>query len=332
MQKHSKTMFFYVTVVLLFTLFFLSISLGSTSLSLTKIIGGLFSLEGYEKQTLIIRSLRLPRTMGAVIAGAAFATSGSLLQQATGNDLCAPNIIGVNAGAGLFVMLMLCFLPTMHFLLPLSAFIGAVLATMLVLLISRLAGNFTSKTSLVLSGIAVGAFFNAGISFLSYMFPDVLVSYNAFTSGSLSGIYKDDIIIPSIIVIICLILSLILFPKLKILCLGDAMASSLGVNVKAVRISALLLASAMCASAVSFAGLIGFVGLIVPHIAKKLAPIDSPYHPLICMTLGASILLFSDLLGRTLFAPSELPCGIIMAAIGAPFFVSLLCKRRGKIC
>ena len=106
------------------------------------------------------------------------------------------------------------------------------------------------------------------------------------------------------------------------------MAASLGVNVRLVRIFALVLSSALCASSVSFGGLIGFVGLIVPHMAKKFVSSDSPLLLPICMTTGAYVLLLSDLLGRILFAPSELPCGIIMSIVGAPFFVFLLCRRR----
>jgi len=330
-KKRSEPIVLAFSVLFLIIIFLLSVSFGSVTLSFGEVIGGLFGRDGYEKQALIIRSLRLPRAVGALLAGAALSCAGLMLQQATGNDLCAPNIIGVNAGAGLFVMLMLCFAPSMYFLIPISAFTGAFIATLTVLLISHLVGRSASRATLVLSGVAVGAFFNAGISFLSYLFPDVLVSYTAFTSGSLSGIYARDIMIPGIIICVCLLLSFLLSPRLKLFCLGDGMASALGVNVRLVRILALVLASALCASSVSFAGLIGFVGLIVPHIAKRTVSADSPYLLPISITLGASILLLSDLLGRVLFAPSELPCGIIMAAVGAPFFISLLCKGRDKV-
>jgi len=317
-----------LSIFILVALFLLSLSLGSAQLSFGDMIFGLILKEGYEKQTLIIYSLRLPRILAAILAGAALSSAGLMLQQATGNDLCAPNIIGVNAGAGLFVMLVLCFMPSFYYILPLSAFVGALSATVTVLFISHVSGSSSSRATLVLAGVAVGAFFNAGISFLSYVFPDVLISYTAFTSGSLSGIYMEDIYIPSVAICVCLTLSLLIAPRLKLLCLGDGMASSLGVNVKAVRVSAIMLASALCASVVSFAGLIGFVGLIVPHTVRKLMHTDSPLLLPSCMTVGASLLLLSDLLGRTLFAPSELPCGIITSFIGAPFFIMLLFGRR----
>lgn len=331
-MKHNKRniLVFALSLSALVITALLSLSLGSVNLSFDEIINGLLKTEGYEKQSVILLSLRLPRVIGAIFAGAAFGTAGLMLQQATGNDLCAPNIIGVNAGAGFFVMLILCLAPTMYFLIPISAFTGALLATAIVLTISHFSGASSSRATIVLAGVAVSAFFNAFISFLSYLFPDVLVSYTAFTSGSLSGIYAEDIIIPSVIIFICICISLMIAPRLKLLCLGDRMASSLGVRVKAVRTVALILSSALCASAVSFVGLIGFVGLIVPHIAKKLTSADSGLLMPICMVSGGIALLISDLIGRTLFSPSELPCGIIMSAVGAPFFIFLLYKRRNK--
>lgn len=325
-KRHVLPLLFSLLILLIS--FLLSISLGSVNLSIYEVINGILNADGYEKQSLIIYSLRFPRIFGAIMAGAALSSAGLMLQQATGNDLCAPNIIGVNSGAGLFVMLILCFAPSLYLLIPVSAFLGALIATILVLLISRMTQGASMKATLVLSGVAVGAFFNAVISFLSYLFPDVLVSYTAFSVGSLSGIYSEDIAAPSAIIGVCLILALLLSPRLKLLCLGDSMAASLGVNVRLVRIFALVLSSALCASSVSFGGLIGFVGLIVPHMAKKFVPSDSPLLLPICMTTGAYVLLLSDLLGRILFAPSELPCGIIMSIVGAPFFVFLLCRRR----
>lgn len=326
-KRHGITLI--LSLIFLLFIFLLSVSLGGVSLSLSEVINGLLYSDGYEKQSIIIYSLRMPRIMGALLSGAALSNAGLMLQQATGNDLCAPNIIGVNAGAGLFVIILLCFAPSMYILLPFSAFIGAFTATLTVILISKLTKSTSSRVTLILSGIAVSAFFNSAISFFSYLFPDVLLSYTSFTTGSLSGVYKKDIIIPAIIIIICSLLSFLLSPKLKLLCLGDSMAASLGVNVKLIRIFAFLLASALCAASVSFGGLISFVGLIVPHMAKKVTSADSPYLTPICIITGASALLLSDLIGRTLFAPSELPCGIITSAIGAPFFIVLLCRRRG---
>ena len=309
--------------------FLLSLSIGSVKFSLKEVIFGIFCVSEYEKQSLIILSLRLPRTIGAVLSGAALSAAGLMLQQATGNDLCSSNIIGANAGAGFFVILLLCLFPGLYYYLPSVAFIGAITATLLVIVISQFSPAHSRKTTLILAGVAVGAFFNAGISFLSYRFPDALLSYTSFTSGSISGVYFKDIAVPGCIISVCIILAFVLSGKLKLLCIGDKMAYSLGINVKRIRIYALILSSALCASSVAFAGLIGFVGIIIPHAAKKFISIDSGFLLPVSVLFGGTTLILSDLIGRTLFAPSELPCGIITSALGAPFFIFLLCRKRG---
>ncbi len=308
-------------------IYFLLIFVISTGLALTLGAVSLSSLDR-ESALLILISIRLPRVLGASLAGAALASAGTLLQCVTANELCAPNIIGINSGAGFGVITMLCFAPSLWILLPLAAFIGACLACGLIMGISFGTGKKTSTSTIVLCGVAVSSLLSAGISFLSLRYPDVLSSYTAFSVGGFSATAINDIAVPSIIIPICLILSGIISPSLDLLCLGDEMASSLGVRVRAVRITALLCACALCASAVSFAGLLGFVGLIVPHIIRRICGSDMRHNVILSALGGAILCVLSDLTGRALFAPTELPCGIIMAFIGAPFFIYLLVKRR----
>lgn len=157
---------------------------------------------------------------------------------------------------------------------------------------------------------------------------DVLSSYNAFSIGGLSGVKTEALAVPAVLIGMSLIISLMLSRQLGLLALGDSMAVSLGVNVRRLRLAALLLASASAAAVVSFAGLLGFVGLVVPHIARRIT--TGVRSVLITSALcGGILVVLADLVGRIIAAPSELPVGIVMAMIGAPFFFVLLLRQRG---
>ena len=309
------------------------LALGSARFPLNEVIA-VFTGGGDPTVRLIVLQLRLPRVAGAVLAGAGLAVSGLLLQSATGNDLCSPNIIGVNSGAGFAVMVLLCLFPMAFAVLPLrealAAFAGALFTTFLVLGISVGAGGHQSKSTVLLAGVAVSSLLSAGISFLSQLVPDALASYSAFSIGGFSGVQGADLIFPAIMIGVGTGLAWGLAPQLNLLCLGDELAATLGVRVKALRLICLILASALCAAVVTYAGLLGFVGLIVPHLARKLAGHDLRILVPVTALLGANLVVLSDLAGRTLFSPAELPAGILMALLGAPFFLFILFQRRGR--
>ena len=315
-------------VVLLAGSIVAGILLGSARLSLADVIAVLTGRRTDRTIAVILYSLRLPRVAAALLAGAGLAVAGLLLQSATDNDLCSPNVIGVNAGAGFAVMVCLCLFPMAFQLLPVLAFVGALATTMLVLGMSFTSRRFEVKTTVILAGVAVGTLFNAGIAFLSQLYPDILLSYSTFSAGGFSEIYAKDLIVPGIMIGIGILCAQLLAGKLNLLCLGDELAQSLGVRVRLVRLAALVLASALCAAVVSFAGLLGFVGLMVPHIARRLVGRDIRILTPACSLAGASLVILSDLAARTLFSPAELPAGILMAALGAPFFLYLLFRRR----
>lgn len=310
--------------ILLLAACFCALALGSVSLSPERIIA---ALRGEDRTAaVIIFELRLPRLIAAALAGAALAAAGLLLQSVTDNELCAPNIIGVNAGAGFVVMLMLCLSPMQWRLLPIGAFAGALAAAFLVLTVSSAAGEH--KSSLVLAGVALSSLMNAGISFLSLKYPDVLSSYTAFSVGGFAGVSLDQLILPAVMIFAGLIIAFIIAPKAGMLCLGDEAASALGVRPKTVRVIAVTIAAGLCAAAVSFAGLLGFVGLIVPHIVRRLTGAGMRCNLPYAAVCGSVLVIFSDLFGRTVMAPGELPAGIIMALIGAPFFLYLLIRKK----
>ena len=294
--------------------------LGSTPLSFAALLSG----DGPAR--VILTQVRLPRVLAGVLAGVGLSTAGVLLQCVTLNDLASPNIIGVNSGAGLAVLLVLTFFPAVGALLPLGAFIGAFAAAMVILLLARRLGS--ARTSVVLIGVAITTLLSAGISFLSLLDEGVLAQYSHFSVGSLQSLHLDGLVLPGIIIALAFAGAVALSNQLSLLSLGDEAASALGVRVQRVRILAMALAAACSAAVVSFAGLLGFVGLVVPHIARALVG-QRPRRMLpIAALTGAILVVLADLMGRVLFAPSELPVGILMSLIGAPYFLILLCRRN----
>lgn len=283
-------------------------------------------LSGDQTAQIIIFNLRFPRVMAALLAGVGLSVSGVLLQSVTDNELASPNIIGVNSGGGFFCILLLTLFPSYFMLLPFASFIGAFFTTLLIVSVVNKIGS--AKSTIILAGIAVTTLLNSAISLFSLIDSDVLSIYNAFSVGGLSGIQLKSIIIPAVIIFICLAISLFLSKEIKLLSLGDELASSLGVRVKFIRLICLVLASASASAVVSFAGLLGFVGLVVPHISRRIVGNDTKKLLVFSAFSGAILVIWADLLGRVLLAPTEIPVGIVMAFIGAPFFFILLLKRR----
>lgn len=327
-MKPVRRLYGILTGILLLVLV-LSLLCGSASFSAAALFGGLTRQDGYETVSFILYALRLPRTLAALIAGVGLSLSGTLLQNIMGNPLVSPNTIGVNAGAGLTVAVFLTFFPMALLWLPMAAFVGAFGTSLLIVAVSRKASPYTGgKGTVVLAGIAVTTLFQAIISFLSTLDTDVLSLYTAFSIGSFQGVTMEQLFLPGILVTGCLMVSLFLSGRIAVLSLGDSMASSLGVSVGQMRTLCLLLASLSAASVVSYAGLLGFVGLVTPHMSRQLVGTDIRSQLLGSALLGGSLVMLSDLLGRVLFAPSEIAVGILMALVGAPFFFYLLLKRK----
>lgn len=282
--------------------------------------------EGSETLSTILYSVRLPRIFGAMLAGVGLSLSGTLLQTVTLNALASPNIIGVNAGAGFTVILSMFFFPSAIYCRSVFAFFGAFASTLLIITLASRVGK--SKSVIIITGIAVTTLLNAGISFMAYYDNDLLSDYNYFSVGGVSGVTADMLFVPFIIIALSLLAALVISGKADVLCLGDSIALSLGINVKLIRTVCLVIASASAAAVVSYAGLLGFVGLVVPHIGRRL--VGSSLKDLLSVSalIGAVLVLLADLCGRVLFAPTEIPVGIVMAFIGAPFLFYLLTRRK----
>ena len=309
----------------------LSIRVGSTAMSFREFFGALFLKEEYKTFSIIIYSVRIPRCLGAILAGVGLSVSGAVLQSALDNPLAAPSVIGVNSGAGAAAVITLAVFPrfligSVNYFLPIFAFLGAFLTTLVVIFLANKCGG--TRSGIVLAGVAVSALFNAIISAATLLDTDVLASYNAFSVGGVSGVEALRLITPSAIIALSLIGGILISGGLDLMVLGEVGAATLGLRVKLHRTLALIIAAASAAAAVSFAGLLGFVGLVAPHIARRLVGLKSRPLILTSAIIGAIITTLADTLGRVLLSPSEIPLGIMMALIGVPFFITLITKRR----
>lgn len=323
--KKSKFIVLIVLILLFVFSFFLSVGNGAVKISPAEIIKSIFNKNNINYQ--IIWNVRLPRTLVAALVGVCLSLSGAILQGIMRNPLAGPNIIGVSSGGGLFALIILILFPKYYYLVPIDAFCGALFATLFIYILAWKEG--VQPTRLVLAGVAVSSLFTAGTNALMTFFPDRVSGVLGFMVGGLSAITWQDVkmILPYTIIGVSLIM--FLPNKLNILMLGDEVAIGLGLDVEKTRFMFIIISSLLAGSAVSVVGLLGFVGLIVPHIARIF--IGSDYRFLFpgSIFLGGSIVMICDTLSRILFAPMEIPVGIIMSALGAPFFLYLL-KLRGE--
>lgn len=272
--------------------------------------------------------VRLPRTLAALLAGMALALSGVLLQTVLANPMCSPSIIGVNAGAGLFMIITAAFFPAAIGFAPVSAFLGAGVAVAVVYAIAK--GTGASKLAIVLSGIAVSSLLSAFTDTIVTLVPDAKISRVDFMIGSFSGVTMANVGFAVPYIAVGLAVALVLCVDINVLALGDSTAASLGLRVGLVRGVLLAVAALLAGAAISLGGLIGFVGLIVPHLAKMLIGHDHKYLLPLTAVLGGAFCLLCDILARMLFVPFEIPVGIIMSLLGSPFFIWLILTRKRR--
>lgn len=273
-------------------------------------------------QTQIIWNIRLPRTLVGALVGMNLALAGAILQAVMKNPLADPHIIGISSGAGLAGMIVLVLYPRMEYLLTPVAFIGAMGAASLIYILAWKGG--IRPIRMVLAGVAVSAFLGSGISALLVFYGDRVHGALMWMVGGLTARSWPHLYIILPYSILGGILAFFGAKKLNVLNLGDETAKGLGLNVELTRLVMTAVAALLAASAVSIVGLLGFVGLIVPHVVRLLIGSDYRFLLPASALLGMSVVILSDTLARTLFAPVELPVGIIMAFLGAPFFLYLL--------
>ena len=296
-----------------------SLLFGSVKLDFSSLFDGI-----YKK---IFLYIRLPRTLACMTAGAGLAVSGAMIQAVLANRLASPSLIGVNAGAGLAITLCTACGIFGGLYTSLFSFAGAFAAVMLITLGAKKWG--ASKGTLILAGVALNSFLNAISSAIVTLIPDVGVLSNDFKIGDFSTVTYGKLTPAVIITTAALILSFSLANMLDVMTLGEENAAGLGINIVAARTMFLLLAALLAGAAVSIAGLLSFVGLIIPHAVRRMGARDCRNLLPLCALFGAGFVTLCDLIARTAFAPHEIPVGIIMAFIGAPFFLILLIRGKG---
>jgi iron complex transport system permease protein len=325
-ESGAKRTLWRVVVLLFFLLLalvgsFLSLTKGSSVISLSQIVELLLH-PGNDPQSQIIWNIRMPRTLVGALVGINLSLSGAILQAIMRNPLADPHIIGISSGAGLAGVVIMILFPAMEYLITPVAFVGAMLAAVCIYVLAW--KNGIKPVRIILAGVAVSAFLSAGISGLMIFYSDRVHGALMWMVGGLAARSWPHVQIILPYACIGLVLALASAAYLNILQLGDEMARGLGINVEVTRIIMTAIAALLAASAVSVVGLLGFVGLVVPHAARLLIGSDYRYLLPAAALLGIAVVTLSDTFARVVFAPIELPVGIIMAFLGAPFFLFLL--------
>lgn len=320
----------FFSILILLILIIISIGVGTVSFSIREIVQILFTDSTNNLGNQIIRNVRIPRILTAILVGMNLSVAGALLQGVLRNPMASPNIIGVNAGAGLGAVICMIFLPGYLSLLPMSAFLGALLATTIIFLLSFTNKGMNNTVTIVLAGVALSSFLNAITSGLMMLNPDELQVTHTWLLGTLSGKGWNQFYSFLPYSIIGLSLAIVISPKINIFALGDEIGDTLGISIKFYRIIIIFIASFLAGSAVSIGGTIGFIGLIGPHISKALIGEDYRFLIPFSALVGGILLLASDTIARTIFSPLELSVGIVTSLLGAPFFLYLLYKKANK--
>lgn len=278
----------------------------------------------------IVRQLRVPRALLGLLVGAALAVSGTLMQGLFRNPLASPYILGVASGASTGAALAILLAASTAVYVPVGAFVGATVAVLIVYGLARGRHGRTSTFILILAGVAVGALFSAVTSFLLYLSSggEKLADVLFWIMGGLSRANWTSVSILAPIVAVGLAAALLFARDLNALALGEEGAHHVGVRPVVLTRWLLLLTTVLTASAVAMAGTIGFVGLVIPHVLRLLVGPDHRRLLPVAALGGGCYLVWSDMVARTVFAPAELPVGVITAFLGAPFFLYLL-KTRG---
>ncbi|MEW9502522.1 FecCD family ABC transporter permease [Jeotgalibacillus marinus] len=322
-----------IFLFILLLVFLVSCGMGEQFLQplrVVNILGG----QGNAYEQLIVHSFRMPRILIAILVGMSLAASGAILQAVVRNPLASPDIIGITGGASVAVVLFLAIfsdennaLTVSIQWLPLSAFIGASVVTFLLYILAW--KNGLSPMRLVLIGISMWALTKALTTMFMLIGPIYQASQaNVWITGSVYGSSWTNVWVLTPITITLLLITIVMIRNINVQELGEEIAIGVGTHIQKQRFLLLLISSAFIGSAVAFAGGIGFVGLMAPHIARKL--VGSSFGallPLSCL-IGAILVLIADSIGRTFFLPIEVPAGVFTAIIGAPYFIYLLYKQR----
>ncbi|MFB0843961.1 FecCD family ABC transporter permease [Paenibacillus oleatilyticus] len=313
--------------LLLLAVAFYGIAYGSVSLSLQE-VWTVFTANGPPAHEKIVMNLRVPRVLVGMLTGACLAAAGALLQGVMKNPLADPGIIGVSAGGGLAAIMAMIVFPQLSYLLPALAFLGALITSVVIYGLAWNKG--ASPLKIILAGVAINALLGAVTNGLMVTYSDRVQAVLPWLAGGLSGRSWHHLQFMAPYAITGLALSVLAIKPANLLLLGDDAAKLLGQKVEVQRLLLILLSSLLAGAAVSVAGLVGFVGLVVPHAIRLLAGEDYRFLLPLSIVGGAALVVLADTIARSWFDPIELPVGILLAGLGAPFFLFLL-KKRGIV-
>lgn len=309
----------------------LSISVGASSIPLSTVWDSVFHFDPEVAQHQVIKELRIPRVLAGGLVGAAFAVSGSIMQGMTRNPLADPSLLGINAGAVFMLAICFAFFPGMSYMnLMLYSFIGAALGVGIVYGISSLTKGGLTPVRLTLAGAAVSALFVAfsnGIQIHFKLSQEIAFFYY----GGIAGINWMQIKVIAPWIIGGLVGAMVISRSISLLSLGDDVAAGLGQRTGLIKVLGLLFTLVLAGAAVSVAGAVGFVGLIIPHIVRYLVGVDYRWIIPCSAMLGAILVVLADISARLINPPSEAPIGALIALIGVPFFLFLAVRMRREL-
>lgn len=323
----DQTSLFWLGLFLLFVLLSLSLATGAGVYGAREVLGYLIGdarWAGDEKLAMVLNTLRLPRTLCAMVVGASLSLAASLLQSATRNPLAEPGLLGVNAGAVFALVVGLTWFGVESaYGYLLWACLGALLGNVIVLGLGMMIGR-SNPLKLILVGVALSATFGGLSSFLLLSNKMVLEQYRFWNLGSLSAANLDAIIAVLPFVLAAFVITLLLCRQLTLMQMGDSQAQALGIRPNRVRIGVLVAATLFTASAIAIAGPIGFVGFLAAYCGRLVEPVKLSVQVCFSALFGMLFLLLADILARWLIQPFELPNGVILALIGAPVLIAIV--------
>ncbi|MCB0863044.1 MAG: iron ABC transporter permease [Solirubrobacterales bacterium] len=304
-----------------------SLAFGAVHIPLGEVLDTLFGRQVPETSKQIIEVLRLPRTVEAIVVGAALGVAGACLQGALNNPLASPDVIGVTGGAGFGAMLVILLSPASVALLPLSALAFGLLAALLVFLIGFTGRGGGNITRIILAGIAIAALFSAATAGLMSVYPDRVPNAVFFLVGGLTSTGWDNLETIWPYFAVGFVLAAFMIRPLDRLMLGDDVAASVGSRPRLIRLTAALAAAILASAAAAIAGLLAFLGLLIPHLVRLLGGTNNHSYVMPVSALaGAALLTAADTLARTIASPVEMPVGPFLVLLGVPLFLWLLRK------
>ena len=327
LQRNKITHIYVIALATLILSIVIGVLLGSTKLNLLSTLSDIISGNTATPEARILIYVRFPRILATLICGMALAVSGAVIQCVLSNHLASPSIIGVNAGAGLAVTICSAFGIIGGWKLSLFSFIGAFATVMIVSIGAKKWG--ASRGTVILMGVALNAFLGAISDTVTTFIPNISIQSLDFKIGDFSSVIYAKVIPAMALIVISVFVLITLSNELDVLTLGDDNAKSLGLNTDIMTVTFLLLSALLAGAAVSVCGLLSFVGLLVPHAVRRISTSEAKHLIPLCALFGSGFVTLCDTLARIIFAPYELPVGIIMAFLGAPFFIFILIRGKG---